>query len=537
MHRVLVVTEFSGLSTGYATYGRNILYNLNKHFHVAEFASYVHRSNPEINRFPWKIYDTLPTNDEEVKVYESDPSNQFGKYKFEHACLDFKPTIVIAFRDWWMDSYILDSPFRRCFNFVWMPTVDSIPQEEQWMYSFAEADGIFTYQDWSLEQLRKQGGDNINLLGSAPPCASQYTPMDGNRIKSNFGLDKYKIVGTVMRNQQRKFYPDLFIAFRDFLDRTKRNDVLLYCHTAHPDLGWDIPRLLKEYGLSSKVLFTYKCRNCESAYPSFFLGEINYCGNCGEKECRTANVQDGCSEKVMNMIYSMFDVYVQYSSNEGFGIPMIEAAACGVPVCGINYSAMEDVLEKINGYPISPITLQKDVHTGAYRAVASNNSLVEFLMDFFEKPEDEIKVIREKTIEGYNRYYSDWENTANKWKDYIDTVDYQHYNNIWKSPPKVHNPRKDIPKGLSNSDYARFLISDVLGSPEKLGSYLELRLIRDLNRGSTSRTSPGYYNDLSQLFAKPQVMKFDRETAYNMISGMVNKNNFWEEQRVKYGNS
>ena len=39
-----------------------------------------------------------------------------------------------------------------------------------------------------------------------------------------------------------------------------------------------------------------------------------------------------------------FDLYVQYANSEGFGLPQVEAAGCGIPVASVDYSAMSSVV-------------------------------------------------------------------------------------------------------------------------------------------------------------------------------------------------
>jgi len=48
-------------------------------------------------------------------------------------------------RDWWMDEFVLRSPFRNYFKFIWMPTIDGEPQKEMWLDSYKQCDGILTY--------------------------------------------------------------------------------------------------------------------------------------------------------------------------------------------------------------------------------------------------------------------------------------------------------------------------------------------------------------------------------------------------------
>jgi glycosyltransferase involved in cell wall biosynthesis len=55
------------------------------------------------------------------------------------------------------------------------------------------------------------------------------------------------------------------------------------------------------------------------------------------------------------MIYSSFDVFLGTSMGEGFGIPTVEAQACGVPVIVSDFAASAELVGdgwKINGQPI-----------------------------------------------------------------------------------------------------------------------------------------------------------------------------------------
>ena len=177
-----------------------------------------------------------------------------------------------------------------------MPTVDARPQARQWIATYAGADACLTYSDWAGGVLENQSGGKINYLGSAPPSAHPaYIPVEDKRMhKLNFGLEpEYKIIGTVMRNQRRKLYPDLFEAFRKFLDMSENKKYYLYCHTSYPDLGWEIPELIQEYKLSSNVLFTYICPETKKPFPSTFKGAICQSPYTGRWGATLSNVKNG----------------------------------------------------------------------------------------------------------------------------------------------------------------------------------------------------------------------------------------------------
>jgi len=66
--------------------------------------SYAHDDDPRCQQVPWKFYPVAPSrkNQQAMQLYTSKPTNQFGEWRFDDICLDFKPDIVIDHRDFWM---------------------------------------------------------------------------------------------------------------------------------------------------------------------------------------------------------------------------------------------------------------------------------------------------------------------------------------------------------------------------------------------------------------------------------------------------
>ena len=185
--RILFCGEATYLNTGYATYGREVLRRLHQteKYELAEFASYGLLKDAISAGTPWKFYQNMPDQSDKAQVdeYNSIPTNQFGEWRFEQVLLDFKPDIVFDIRDFWMLDYQQRSPYRDLFHWVIMPTVDAAPQNEQWLSTFANADGVFNYSDWGHEVLENESRGAIRCLGSAPPSANEaYKPVE-NKFK------------------------------------------------------------------------------------------------------------------------------------------------------------------------------------------------------------------------------------------------------------------------------------------------------------------------------------------------------------------
>jgi glycosyltransferase involved in cell wall biosynthesis len=547
--RILFCSEATFLNTGYATYTREILNYLHStgKYELAEMASYGERNDSKAANIPWKFYGVVPpqnASEEEKQRYASNPTNQFGEFAFEATCLSFKPDIVCDIRDFWMLDFAERSPFRKFFKWAIMPTVDARPQARQWIATYQSADACFTYSDWAGGVLKDQSGGKINYLGSSPPSAHHdYQPIENKEeLRNFFNIDPdVNIIGTVMRNQRRKLYPDLFEAFRKLLDKVEdKNKYLLYCHTSYPDMGWDIPELLQQYELSSYVMFTYICPETNRPFPSRFRGAITVSPYTGKFNATLSSVKHGLSYKDLSSIINLFDLYVQYANCEGFGLPQVEAAACAVPVAGTDYSAMESVLRQLEGIPITPKTLYKELETGCLRAVPDNDLAAEKFYEFFQQPKNIRRRMGYRTRELFLKHFQ-WDISGKMWEDYFDSVDIQPEEETWLSPPRLHNPQpkpSEIPPNTSHDQLAAWLIKDVLGEPEKLNSFMQARLVRDLMYGcSTQMTGGMYFNESSANFdTKNTRVPFNFDIAYNHMVSLCQRKNAWEQKRAEVFN-
>lgn len=543
--RIIFCTEATFLNTGYSTYTReilNYLHSTNK-YELAELAAYAQDNDPRAAGIPWKFYGVMPpdgASEEEKRDYNSNPVKQFGEHAFERVCLDFQPDIVCDIRDFWMLDFAERSPYRDFFKWCIMPTVDARPQARQWIATYASADACLSYSNWAGEVLKDQSGGKINYIGSAPPSAHPaYEPKDGLAIRKMFGIDpSVKIIGTVMRNQRRKLYPDLFEAFRLFLDQSENpNEHMLYCHTSYPDLGWEIPELLQQHQLSSHVLFTYVCPETKKPFPSLFKGASSQSPYTGKWGSTLSNVKNGLDYQDLSTIINLFDLYVQYANCEGFGLPQVEAAACGIPVMATDYSAMESIIRQLKGTPITPKALYKELETGCLRAVPDNKLAAKLFKEFFDLPQEIRKQQGFKTRNNFLEHFQ-WDKSGRVWESYFDTVEVKPSSETWMSPVDIQRPDpmpEELPPKVRHSELARWLITNVLKEPSKIDSFMEARLVRDLlYECSTATTGGMYYNEMSASFdGRNTRQQFGIKEAYNNMVALRNRKNYWEQKRAE----
>lgn len=120
------------------------------------------------------------------------------------------------------------------------------------------------------------------------------------------------VVGCVAANQPRKNLPALLRAFAAFAPAAP--DALLYLHA--PVVGyWDLEALADQLGIAERVRATL-----------------------GYDPLR------GVPDETLAVIYNAFDVLALPTMGEGFGLPLLEAQACGVPAVATDCSACPELL-------------------------------------------------------------------------------------------------------------------------------------------------------------------------------------------------
>jgi glycosyltransferase involved in cell wall biosynthesis len=175
---------------------------------------------------------------------------------------------------------------------------------------------------FGLEELQNLGLDALYVPhGIDTDIFRPVTEVDGVPVRQALGIpaDAF-VVGMNAANKGtqkiRKAFPQVFVAFAMFL--RKRPDAVLYLHTEKhgQSAGVDLVRLAQACGIpEGKVIYTD-----QYAYRM------------------------GLKPEMLAAMYSAFDVLLSPSMGEGFGIPVVEAQACGVPVIVSDATAQPELV-------------------------------------------------------------------------------------------------------------------------------------------------------------------------------------------------
>jgi glycosyltransferase involved in cell wall biosynthesis len=517
--KVLHSGETTGALSGFGKYGREVLSRLvnNDRLDIAELAGAGCIEDANIGHVKWKWYPCgVRPGHPEFNLYNSNPINHFGAWRFERICLDFKPDHVFTIRDPWNDTFVSTSPFRPFFYFTWMPTVDSYPQQPSWIECFRECDSILTYSDWAIPVLKRQSGGSIKPVCSAYPGVDLniYKPLNKIEMRNKIGLPEDAfIIGTTMRNQPRKLFAELFKAFRIFLDNYGNTDVgkkaYLYLHTSYPDpAGWDLPELLNEFGISNRVYFSYICNYSRAPLCFQFSGPIAFSPYSNGPTAQVPNVGNGYTEQQLAEIYNCFDLYIQYANCEGLGMGQPEAAACGVVVAATNHTAMADIVEKTGGIALEPAATPRDHQMKADRAAPNNEFTADAIYKFLCL-DKKYKEKKSKQARQAAEIYFNWDRTAQIWSDHFENAKLTGLQGHWDAPIQIADFNiPSPPEGLSNLQFVQWCATFVAKQPELAGKHIGLQLLSNLNKpmgiGGNSRE---------------QVFDFFRMVGANKIGG------------------
>jgi len=540
--KILIVGEYSQFNTGFATYFYYLLPRLFKtgKYEIAELGVYLHAQHPKMETTPWQVFPNEPSPNEPEhvhKAYGSDPINQFGKFRFNQTCLTFKPDIVINIADPWMASWINQSPYRKHFHYIHMPTVDGQVQKYEWIEDYKACDTVLTYSEFGRSTIEHQSGNKIKVKAVASPGSDNaiFKPAtDKNAVKQSLGLPKDSfIIQTVMRNQPRKLFPEILKSFNDLLQKMRENhentdNVFLHFHTSNPDMGWDLPTEIKNHGLSHKVFLTYMCDKCGLIRCFNYRHDKTVCPRCGESALRLPNTSAGCTREQLAVIMSAADIYLQYSICEGFGMPIVDAKSCGVPTVVVGYSAMREMGTEESGGRIVEVEKfwqEPNTNTNQLRAVPNNKMLVDILRDLITE-EGYAEKLGKNAREWSEKYYN-WDRTAAIWENVLDSISVEEVNS-WFKDFKFLPTITELPSQIaSNADFVRWICDKVLQNPELLYTQEAKNWITWLNQG---------FMNNKDVHGRMYTQVFNPEVLVNMVNERVQQINYFEQARYEYAN-
>ncbi len=218
--------------------------------------------------------------------------------------MNFKSDIIVSL----MDAWVFDQRATGGLPWIAYYPVDHEPIPEKVRTNIAQAEFRIAMSKFGVEETHKAGLDCYYLPHAVN--TNLYKPIDKLEAREKLKLPKDAfIIGTVAMNKglpARKNFAPMLEAFANF--KRRHTDAIYYLHTEALGIdnqSFNIPEYANQLGLQmGKDIFL------PDQYQKFMGYDNNW----------------------MALMYSSLDVHLLASMGEGFGIPTLEAQACGCPV-------------------------------------------------------------------------------------------------------------------------------------------------------------------------------------------------------------
>ena len=302
--RILWISDSPTTCSGYGTVTREVLGRLAHAGYNVACVGWAYQG--------WPYHRQIIPYD----VYPADP-RMLGRESVPRAIHEYQPDVVIALGDAWMIEWLKDLRLPQPYKLVVYFPVDGTPFPHAWTGILRAANAAVAYSQFGQREAAAAcPGVDIRMIYHGVDTRIFRPLGDKSAFQASRGMAGKFVIGCVARNQSRKQFPILFKAFSRFA--ADCNEAVLYLHTDPKDVtGWDLHALVQRYGLEDRVAF--------SSDAGIATG--------------------GVDPEELNRIYNLMDVMVLPTMGEGFGLPIVEAMAAGVPVMATRCSACVELLE------------------------------------------------------------------------------------------------------------------------------------------------------------------------------------------------
>jgi glycosyltransferase involved in cell wall biosynthesis len=313
-----------GTPTGYGVQAEHLVNRLKRAgIDVAVLSNYGHEGS--LTKLKTK-HGEVPHYPKGLTLYSGDVLEPYHKHHLAGRDL---PNFILTLYDAWVYLGLeIESPI-----VSWTP-VDHLTLPPK-VLAWAQKPNVHTIamSPFGQRTFERAGIKSTYIPHSVDTKVYKPTPtIEGVPIRDYFGIGDEFLVGMVAANKangsvHRKAYSENFFAFSMFLK--SHPEAKLYVH-AEPSTvygGFNLYDLAKACGIPSDSII----------FPN------------------PEKLRFGYSDKEMAALYTGLDVLLHVSYGEGFGVPAIEAQACGTRVIGANCTATPDLLSEdsylVDGQP------------------------------------------------------------------------------------------------------------------------------------------------------------------------------------------
>ena len=338
----------------------------------------------QIGRFKWG----------DLTMYESGSAvDGFGEDVIERNCYHFNSDLVLVLKDLFAFNRLHTMPLE-CAYYVPVDHEDLHPHIETVLKTAFKVIAMSRFGEYELKR-KKIKVDAVIPHDVDPKIYRPAEGMERENCKRFFKLDPHKFcIGFLGRNQVRKQIPRFLQVVRRLLDSNpdleKEIQVLLWTDVyarytaAGAWRGTQLIPVMMHLGLTDKIAWPVP-----EAY------------------------NEGIPKNEMWRFYNACDV-VCGVGNEGFWLPGIEAACCGIPTVHVNYAAAPEVSQftaKIEDWIFQN-------PAGLKQPLVDLDDMADKILHVYNS---DWEALRRKQLERAKDYH--WEKIAPQWIDFMNRIE------------------------------------------------------------------------------------------------------------------
>jgi len=293
---------------------------------------------------------------------------RFGEHSCKLHVRNLRPDVALLHTDWWAFPWFPRMP---ATSVLYSPQ-DHINYPEELVELTRAYDYVLSLCKFQMKELKKDGIESYYVPHGVDTKVFHPMSMAKAREITKFPVEKF-IIGKVAANsdkEDRKSWARGFVALRLFFEDNPdaRKDVLMYCHSDPTDQrGLPLTRYVHKQGLDDIVKFTDPA-----------LSHVRL------------------MDEEMNLLYCSFDIQLYPSKREGFGLPIMEANACGRPNIVTDFSSMSEMVGHGKyGWLVKSLCTGENILTtpiNACTALPDVYSIKEAIEDAYNHPKKCIKL-------------------------------------------------------------------------------------------------------------------------------------------------
>lgn len=254
----------------------------------------------------------------DYKIYGHSHTDQYFNQTMSQKLKDINADRFIILLDTFMlFPWFLNVDTSPAKTFFWFPSDGGGGMPKGCEAILKKIDHPIAMAEFGQKQVKDYHGLDVKHIPHGVDSKAFY-PLEKNErdeLRKKWGFTDKFVVGVVARNQPRKNLDRTIKAFRLVADQIPNAVLFLHLDPNDPAQPmFKIHDLVTKHNLENRVVY--------SGMSAF----------------------NGFPQTEMNNVYNLMDCFFLSTSGEGFGVPIIEAMSCEVPVVATNYTTTPELV-------------------------------------------------------------------------------------------------------------------------------------------------------------------------------------------------